>query len=64
MLRFEITVDNPDEYIVIGFDAEVEIAVGEYHGITTVPSQAMVLDKTGSYVFVYDEEENRNKNSY
>lgn len=56
-VEVQITVDNPDELIVIGFDAEVEIAVGEYHGITTVPSQAMVLDKTGSYVFVYDEEE-------
>ena len=56
-VEVQIAVDNPDEYIVIGFDAEVEIAVGEHIGITTVPSQAMVLDKTGSYVFVYDEEE-------
>ncbi|MDE5995322.1 MAG: biotin/lipoyl-binding protein, partial [Eubacterium sp.] len=56
-VEVQIAVDNPDEYIVIGFDAEVEIAVGEHIGITTVPSQAMVLDKTGSYVFVYNEEE-------
>ncbi|MDE6110883.1 MAG: biotin/lipoyl-binding protein, partial [Eubacterium sp.] len=56
-VEVQITVDNPDEYIVIGFDAEVEIAVGEHIGITTVPSQAMLLDKTGSYVFVYNEEE-------
>lgn len=56
-VEVQIAVDNPDEFIIIGFDAEVEIAVGEHHGITTVPSQAMVLDKTGSYVFVYNEEE-------
>ncbi|MDE6413541.1 MAG: biotin/lipoyl-binding protein, partial [Eubacterium sp.] len=56
-VQVQITVDNPDENIIIGFDAEVEISVGEHIGITTVPSQAMVLDKTGSYVFVYNEEE-------
>lgn len=56
-VEVQISVDNPDEFIVIGFDADVEIEVGEHIGITTVPSQAMILDKTGSYVFVYDEEE-------
>ena len=55
-VEVQIAVDNPDEYIIIGFDADVEIAVGEHLGITTVPSNAMVLDKTGSYVFVYNEE--------
>lgn len=56
-VEVQVSVENPDEFIVIGFDADVEIDVGEHLGITTVPSQAMILDKTGSYVFVYDEEE-------
>lgn len=56
-VEVQITVDNPDEYIIVGFDANVEIAVGEHIGITTVPSNAMLLDKTGFYVFVYDEKE-------
>ena len=55
-VEVQISVDNPDENIIIGFDASVEIDVGEHIGITTVPSNSMVLDKTGSYVFVYDEE--------
>ena len=46
-VEVQISVDNPDENIIIGFDASVEIDVGEH---------SMVLDKTGSYVFVYDEE--------
>lgn len=56
-VEVQVSVENPDEFIVIGFDADVEIDVGEHIGITTVPSQAMILDKTGSYVFVYNEEE-------
>ncbi len=56
-VEVQVSVENPDEFIVIGFDADVEIDVGEHIGVTTVPSQAMILDKTGSYVFIYDEEE-------
>lgn len=56
-VEVQISVEKPDEFIVIGFEADVEIDVGEHIGVTTVPSQAMLLDKTGSYVFIYDEEE-------
>ncbi len=56
-VEVQISVEKPDEFIVIGFEADVEIDVGEHVGVTTVPSQAMLLDKTGSYVFIYDEEE-------
>ncbi len=56
-VEVQVSVDNPDEFIVIGFDADVEISVGDHTGITTVPSQSIILDKTGTYVFLYNEEE-------
>ncbi len=52
-----VSIPNADENITVGFDADVEIATGEYLGITVVPIESIVLEKTGSYVYLYDEEE-------
>lgn len=52
-----VEVKKPDENIVIGFDADVEIDTGEYLGVTVVPIESIVLDKTGTYVYLYNEEE-------
>ncbi len=52
-----VEVKKPDENIVIGFDADVEIDTGEYLGVTVVPIKSIVLDKTGTYVYLYNEEE-------
>ena len=38
-------------------DADVEIGVGDYQGIITVPIESIVLEKTGTYVYLYNEEE-------
>ncbi|MDE6124014.1 MAG: biotin/lipoyl-binding protein [Eubacterium sp.] len=56
-VEVQVSVDNPDEFIIIGFDADVEISVGDHKGITTVPSQSIILDKAGTYVFLYNEED-------
>ncbi|MGN0521380.1 MAG: biotin/lipoyl-binding protein [Eubacterium sp.] len=53
-----VTVDDPDENIIAGFDADVEIMTGEYRGITVVPIESITLEKTGTYVYLYNEEEN------
>lgn len=53
----QVRVDNPDENIIIGFDADVEIQAGSYIGITVVPIESIVLEKTGTYVYLYNEEE-------
>ena len=42
---------------IVGFDADVEIGVGDYQGIITVPIESIVLEKTGTYVYLYNEEE-------
>lgn len=52
-----VEVKKPDENIVIGFDADVEIDTSEYLGVTVVPIESIVLEKTGTYVYLYNEEE-------
>lgn len=52
-----ITIPETDENITAGFDADVEIATGEYLGVTVVPIEAIKLEKTGSYVYLYNEED-------
>ena len=52
-----VSVDNPDENIIAGFDADVTIAVGDHQNIVTVPIESIVLQKTGTYVYLYNEED-------
>ena len=52
-----ITIPKTDEFITAGFDADVEIETGEYLGVTVVPIESIKLEKTGSYVYLYNEED-------
>lgn len=52
-----ISIPETDENITVGFDADVEIETGEYLGVTSVPIESIKLEKTGSYVYLYNEEE-------
>lgn len=52
-----IEVLEPDDNIIAGFDADVEIQTGEFLGVTVVPIESIVLEKTGSYVYLYNEED-------
>ncbi len=52
-----VEVKNPDENIIIGFEANVVISTGEYLGVVTVPTGSIVLDKTGTYVYLYNEDD-------
>lgn len=52
-----VEVKHPDENIIIGFEANVVISTGEYLGVVTVPTGSIVLDKTGTYVYLYNEKE-------
>ena len=56
-VQVQVSVDNADENIIIGFDADVEIQVGDYKNITVVPIESIVLEKTGTYVYLYNAEE-------
>ena len=52
-----VSVDQPDANIIAGFEANVQIQTGSYNAIPTVPIESIVLEKEGSYVYKYDEEE-------
>lgn len=53
----KILVDEPDENIIIGFDADVTITTGTYTDVPSVPIESIVLEKEGTYVYLYNEEE-------
>lgn len=52
-----ITIDNPDENIIVGFEASVDIVTGEYNDVPCVPVESIVLAKDGSFVYLYNEED-------
>lgn len=53
----QVTVTNPDDALIIGFDTDVTISVGNHENIVVIPIESLVLEKTGSYVWVYNEED-------
>lgn len=53
----KVVVDHPDENIIVGFDADVEIVTGTYSNVPCVPIESIVLEKEGTYVYLYDPEE-------
>lgn len=56
-VEVQVSVNNADDNIIAGFDADVEIAVGDYQNIVIVPIESIVLEKTGTYVYLYNEED-------
>lgn len=57
-VKCEITVNDADENIIIGFNADVEIETGKYENVPCVPIESIVLEKEGTFVYLYDEQEN------
>lgn len=57
-VKCTITVNDPDENIIIGFEASVEIQTGEFDNIPSVPIESIVLEKEGTYVYLYNPEDN------
>lgn len=56
-VKCDIAIKDTDENIIAGFDADVKIKTGEYLGVTVVPIESIKLEKTGSYVYLYNEED-------
>lgn len=52
-----VSVPKADKNIVVGFDADVEIKIGEHNGVMVVPVESIKLEKTGSYVYLYNAED-------
>lgn len=55
-VKCEIIVNEPDENIIVGFEASVVIQTGEFDSIPSVPIESIILEKEGTYVYLYDEE--------
>lgn len=53
-VRCEITIFNPDEKVVIGLDANVEITLDEKEDVVALPVECLKMDKEGKYVYLYD----------
>ena len=53
----KVVVDQPDENIIVGFNADVEIVTGTFDNVPCVPIESIVLEKEGTYVYLYNEEE-------
>lgn len=53
----KIVVDHPDDNIIVGFDADVEIVTGTYTDVPCVPIESIVLEKEGTYVYLYNEKD-------
>lgn len=53
----KVVVDHPDENIIVGFDADVEIVTGTYTDVPCVPIESIVLEKEGTYVYLYNPED-------
>ena len=51
----EVTIKNPDEKLVLGFDAKVSILVGEKKNVLTIPVEALIIDEGKTYVYVIDD---------
>ncbi|MCM1284779.1 MAG: biotin/lipoyl-binding protein [Acetobacter sp.] len=56
-VKCQIEIKDTDENIIPGFTASVQIKTGEYIGVTVVPIESIKLEKTGSYVYLYNDEE-------
>ena len=52
-----VSINEPDDNIIAGFEANVEIQTGDYSGVPTVPIESIILEKDGTYVYKYDEVE-------
>ncbi|MDO5448312.1 MAG: hypothetical protein Q4F70_01750 [Clostridia bacterium] len=51
----EVTITNPDEKLVLGFDAKVSILVGEKKNALTIPVEALIIDEEKTYVYVIED---------
>lgn len=51
-IRVDVKIDNPDENLILGIEAEVTIHVGEAKEANSLPIAAVYSDDEGDYVYV------------
>ena len=50
-----VKIFEPDDNIIAGFEASVEIKTGSYSDVPVVPIESIILEKEGTYVYLYNE---------
>lgn len=50
-----VTINNPDESVIIGFDVDVDIVVDEHKDVLTVPFEAILTEGSDKFVYVYNQ---------
>lgn len=53
----KVTVEKPDNGVIIGFDTDISIDVEEKQKCLTVPVESIQYDDKNAYVYVYNKEE-------
>ncbi|MCR4989656.1 MAG: efflux RND transporter periplasmic adaptor subunit [Lachnospiraceae bacterium] len=51
----EITLDEPDESIILGLETKVKVTTASLEDAITIPLDALGMDEEGSYVFVLND---------
>ena len=54
----KVSIPQPDESVIIGFDVDLQMDVGQAENALIVPAEAVQFDNEGSYVYIYNEAEN------
>ena len=53
-LQVEVHINNPDENIYLGTDADVTIQTGESENTVLIPNQALYADDNGEYCYLVE----------
>lgn len=54
MVGAQVHIDNPDNDLVVGIDADMVITTGEAKDVVTIPTAALNQDKKGDFVYIYE----------
>ena len=52
----KVKILNPDEKVIIGFDVDIKIKIGEVDDVLILPVEALRFDNGQKYIFVYNSE--------
>lgn len=51
----EVTIQNPDDSIILGLEAKVVIHTASVSDVLTIPNYALNVDKTGTFVYAVED---------
>lgn len=54
--QVKVSIENPDESVIEGFDVDVDVEIGETKEQIAIPVEALIPDSKASSVYVYNSE--------